>query len=449
MTLKGLAKLSFAISLTLTLAIIILISLGLSFLNRITKSGLIGYGGLIFLCTLTIFLAKTTFKSKFFLILLSVLIPYAGAVFAFYYLIFKVENKDEKNRNVDLWVEKRDFLTDGKNQTTYFYKAADAWTDFLTELRKAKEEVLIFSYIFESGKASSGLVTVIHDLLKRGVKVKLGVDYYGSGNVKSCEEFKALRSRGMDVFVTNKPFAIFLPKHQIRTHAKVYIIDKKICYLPSFNITDQSVFRDKNCCVKIKGNIGFAYNAFFPLFGVEKIEEKPDESILAVLSKGKEAENLYVAALNKSRKTVKIVTPYLSFGGRVYDAIKRAIRRGVLITIVIPPTDKLPKLDAVSLRSARILREEGVSINEYKGEFLHCKMIIVDDFLSITGSLNFDERSAVSAVESFIISVDNGLIGGLLEDFDQIKLSSYPFLAARLGKTKIFDKILGVFSPLV
>lgn len=414
MTLKGLAKLRFAICLILTLAIIVLISFGLSFLNRITKSGLIGYGGLIFLSTFMIFLAKTSFKNKFFLILLSVLIPYAGAVFAFYYLIFKVENKEAENRKVDLWVEKSDFLTDEKNIATYFFKAADAWDDFLTELKKAEEEVLIFSYIFESGKASSGLVTVIHDLLKRGVKVKLGVDYYGSGDVKKSEEFKVLLSRGMDIFVKNKPFAIFLPKHQIRTHSKVYIIDKKICYLPSFNISDQSVFRDKNCCVKIKGNIGLAYNAFSPLFGVEKIEEKPDDSILPVLSTGKEVENLYVTALNKSRKTIKIVTPYLSLGTNVYDAVKRAIRRGVSITIVIPPTDKIPKLDAVSLRSARILREEGVLINRYEGEFLHCKMIIVDDFLSITGSLNFDERSASSAVESFIISTDNGLIGGLL-----------------------------------
>lgn len=449
MTLKGLAKLRFVISLIVTLAVIILISFGLNFLNRITKSGLIGYCGLIFLCTLTIFLAKTSFKSKFFLISSCVLIPYAGAVFTFYYLIFKVENKVEENKKVDLWVEKRDYLTGGKSQTTYFCKAADAWTDFLTALSKAKEEVLIFSYIFESGKASSNLVTIIYDLLKRGVKVKLGVDYYGSGNVKKSEEFKVLLSRGMEISVKNKPYGIFLPKHHIRTHAKVYIIDKKICYLPSFNITDKSVFRDKNCCVKLEGNISYAYNAFSPLFGVEKVAEKPNESILAVLSKGKEVEDLYVTALNKSRKTVKIVTPYLSFGPSVYDAIKRAIWRGVFITIVIPPTDKLPKLDAVSLRNARLLSEKGVKIDRYEGDFLHCKMIILDDYLAVTGSLNFDERSASSAVESFIISVDNGLIDGLLKDFDEIKSSSRPFFASNSGKDKIFDKILGVFSPLV
>lgn len=449
MTLKGLAKLRFAISFIVTLAVIVLISLGLSFLNRVTKSGLIGYVGFIFLCTFMIFLAKTSFKSKFFLILLTLLIPYTGAVFAFYYLIFKVDNKERENQKVDLWVEKHDFLTEGKNETTYFSEAEDAWTDFLTELSKAKEEVLIFSYIFESGKASSKLVTVIYDLLKRGVKVRLGVDYYGSGNVKTSEEFKVLRSRGMQISVKNKPFTILLPKHHIRTHAKVYIIDKKICYLPSFNITDRSVFRDKNCCVKVKGNISYAYNAFSPLFGVEKIEEKSNESILAVLSKGKEVEDLYVTALNKSRKTVKIVTPYLSFGLSVYDAIKRAIRRGVFITLVIPSTDKLPKLDAVSLRNARLLLEKGVRINRYEGEFLHCKMIIVDDYLSITGSLNFDERSASSAVESFIILVDNRLIEGLSKDFDEIKSSSCPFFASNSGKDKIFDKILGIFSPLV
>lgn len=449
MTLKKTAKLGFIFACMMTVTILSGISVALYFLNEVTKSGILGYLLLSFISTVFIFISKISFKSKFYLLLISVFLPYAGVAFSLYYCVFHLKRKNEKIGKVDLWVDKQRVLNKTGGNLTYFSEAEDGWNDFLKELVKAKYEVVIFSYIFEIGDSSSKLLSIIFDLLKKGVKVKLGVDYYGSGNIKRSEEIKTLQKLGMEVAVKNKSGLFLLPKDNVRWHVKVYVIDNKICYLPSFNIEDDSIKRDKNCCLKIKDG-AFYGNSFSELFEKEELcVGRSNDYVLSLFDKDISIESVYLTAILKSEKSIKIITPFLSFSPAVFKALERSVLKGVFVTVILPSDRDKNKLDKISLKNARRLDKIGVAVRLYEGTFIHAKSILIDDFLCVTGSVNFDIRSAEFAVESFLVSVNNGLISPLLEDFNNVWEKTSPFLAGKDGINKFTDKISDLFSPLV
>lgn len=449
MTLKKTAKLRFIFAFVTTIVILIGTAVALRFLNEVTKSGILGYLSLSFISVIFIFVSEISFKSKFYLALTSVFLPYLGVAFSLYYCLFHLKRKNKKIGKVDLWADKQRVLSKSEGNFFYFSEAEDGWNDFLKELQKAKSEVAIFSYIFEIGDSSSKLLSIIFDLLKKGVKIKFGVDYYGSGNIKRSEEIKTLQKLGMEVVVKNKPWLFILPKDNVRWHAKVYLIDNKICYLPSFNIEDDSIKRDKNCCLKIKDG-AFYSSSFSELFEKEELcTGRANDYILSLFDKDISIESVYLTVILKSEKSIKIITPFLSFSSLLFKALERAVLKGVFVTVVLPSDRGKNKLDKISLKNARLLDKIGVTVRLYEGAFIHSKTILVDDFLCVTGSVNFDVRSADSAVESFLVSVNNGLIAPLLEDFNAVLNKTAPFLAGKDGANKLTDKIAGLFSPLV
>ena len=102
---------------------------------------------------------------------------------------------------------------------------------------------------------------------------------------------------------------------------------------------------------------------------------------------------MFIHIINSASKRVWLASPYFVPDDAVIQAIQLAGMRGVDIRILIPDkSDNLlvqlaaySYLDDVKLTGARFYR--------YERGFLHQKVMLVDDRVSMIGTANFDNRS--------------------------------------------------------
>ncbi len=450
MTLKQKRNFRLGFCLVMTVIFVSMVGYLLYRFHLFTRTGIYGYAATVLFTVLCVFFSTLTFQSKLLFIIAVVFLPYFGIAACLYLWLGKTGCRQEDSKKVRLWVDKQPVLKNGKEEITYFSESADLWENLLKTLSEAKKEVLIFTYIFKIGESSSKLISILYDLLKRGVTVKLSTDYYGSGDILKEEQIKSLKKAGADITVKNKPTFLLLPSDNRRTHAKVFLVDRKILFTGSLNVDDDGIKKDKNCGVKIEGAEGF-FPVFCPLWNM-KGNESPMETqtLKPYLAPNKaNVEELFISMISNARKSIKIMTPYLSFGGDVNRAISRAINRGVKITVIIPSENPPSRLDKITKHFAQKLSDMGAFVYHYDGGFLHSKVLLSDDALSLTGSCNFDIRSGRYATESILLSADNGLIAPLLKDFDKTLAASAKLIPDRKKKNIIIDRLISLFAPMI
>lgn len=449
-----------------TILTVSFIGLLIYLLNKITGTGVYGYAVVIFLSAFSVLLSKNDYKVKLWLIFSLLCFAYFGVGLCLYLLVFKGVKSKKDFQKVGLYARKSLILKKEVSNAVYFSNCQNLWNSLLFDIENATKEVYFFSYIFNFGEYSSKLISIFYDLLNKGVRVKIGVDYFGSGDIRGNEQIKSLKKRGAEITVKNKPKFLILSKDNRRVHAKVCIIDGKTIYLTSANLDDVSIGKDKNCGVKLSGRVEKAIDVFGRLWNIKEqdcraentfddnllkksVFDEPNLFVLSLSCKKGGVKEMIIAMLFKAQKSVKIVTPYFSLDETVFNAITMAVKRGVKITVAIPDTLKPQKCDKVTLYCAKKAALQGVTVVSYKGGFLHAKMIVCDECIVACGSCNFDVRSFDFATESFLISTDNGLIAAFLKDFNGILVNSVKVDFDKENNNKIVNGILSLLSPLV
>jgi cardiolipin synthase A/B len=102
----------------------------------------------------------------------------------------------------------------------------------------------------------------------------------------------------------------------------------------------------------------------------------------------------YLLAIDAAKKSILIEHAYFAPNKRLRYAIKQACARGVNVKVIVPGDP----IDSKILREAskiywRELMKAGVEVYEYQTSMMHGKLIVIDDYLTIAGSGNFDERT--------------------------------------------------------
>ena len=121
-----------------------------------------------------------------------------------------------------------------------FFSPKGGCTDaILTELKKARREVLVQAYSFTSDPMTKELV----ELKKAGITVDIVLDK--SNELERYSELHVFIERGLDVKVDHD--------HAI-AHNKIMIIDKKTVITGSFNFTNQAENENAENLMIIKGH---------------------------------------------------------------------------------------------------------------------------------------------------------------------------------------------------
>jgi phosphatidylserine/phosphatidylglycerophosphate/cardiolipin synthase-like enzyme len=122
--------------------------------------------------------------------------------------------------------------------------------------------------------------------------------------------------------------------------------------------------------------------------------------------------------LDYAEHSIILESPYLVFSDHLKKALTRAQARGVDVVIL---TNSLASTDqqlvyAQYENQKREMIRRGVEFWEFAGpSHLHAKSILVDGYISVIGSYNFDPRSEHLNTETSIISCDEGLASALID----------------------------------
>lgn len=141
-----------------------------------------------------------------------------------------------------------------------------------------------------------------------------------------------------------------------------------------------------------------------PVSNIEFLHDKPG-------NKGKSpgiAEGI-LGEIDSAKKSVVIYAPYTFFSKRFLTALDKAIDRKVQVTLVLPSwqsVDTPITLQHFEKQAAQ-LRAKGVVLAQHVGDnFMHGKMMIVDESSVFVGSYNFNKRSELNDYESGFIVRD-------------------------------------------
>jgi cardiolipin synthase len=258
-----------------------------------------------------------------------------------------------------------------------------------------------------------------------------------------------------------------------RTHRKIAVIDGSIAFIGGACIHDawlgdaetEEQWRDTH--FKIKGPAVrqlqgiFADNwrqttgevlegeAFFP--ELKPTGNLPVQAYMCGPKDGQETIRLaYLLAIASAKKNIRISHAYFMPDELALKTLLAARQRGVEIEVIVPGKLDSKIVKAASRTTWPTLMEAGVKFYRYGPAMFHVKEMIVDDFLVIGGSANFDNRSFRINDEANFNVLDRSFAAEQIRIFEQDKKSCRQIQLAELKNRPVLarlgDQIVGLFS---
>ncbi|HBH08533.1 MAG TPA: hypothetical protein DDX40_03935 [Rikenellaceae bacterium] len=191
------------------------------------------------------------------------------------------------------------------------------------------------------------------------------------------------------------------------------------------------------------------FHATHPILKGKLMQIVPDEPDLPLPI----LQMSYEWALQHAKKYIYLQTPYFVPTEPVMDALKTAALCGVDVRLMLPEV-----ADNLLMRPAnRAYYEEalqaGVRIFLRKGEFIHAKTFVCDDYLSSIGSANLDFRSfAINyEVNAYIYDEQTARMnkGIFMYDLRQCHELTLEEWNARPWYSRILESFMRLFAPLL
>ena len=119
-------------------------------------------------------------------------------------------------------------------------------------------------------------------------------------------------------------------------------------------------------------------------------------------------ETVYMDILNRAKKYVHIMTPYLIIDQSMITALTFAAKRGVDVKLILPHIPDKKFVFALAKSHYKELLKAGVRIYEYTPGFVHAKIFTSDDEKAVVGTINLDYRSLYLHFECAAFFISGG-----------------------------------------
>jgi len=310
------------------------------------------------------------------------------------------------------------------NKIEIFPTGESTFDAVFNAIRNAKDHIHIEFFIFDDDKISNQLRELLIQKAHEGVRVRMIYDYWGSFDL-SKKYLKSLRNAG--VYVSS-----FLPfrfrfrfsssKINYRNHRKLVIVDGIIGFTGGLNVADRYIYgntlgrwRDTFICLEGSAVHGLQLLFLVDWYFVEQKlivdskyfpePQKFEQNLVQIASSGPDSDweaimQGMASAIMSATKYVYIQSPYFMPNDIIDTCIHMAALSGVDVRLMIPTKSDSRFSDASTSSFLGQTMEAGVRVFRYKNGFLHSKAIVIDDFISIVGSCNLDERSFVHNFEA-------------------------------------------------
>ncbi len=358
------------------------------------------------------------------------------------------------------------------------------------DINSSFKSIYIIFYIWEPGFLSNKVALSLIKASYRGVKCKIILDSIGSLNFFKTIWPNLMIKSGIEILESFKfnILNLFFIRVDLRQHKKIILIDNYITYIGSMNLIDPYIFK-KNIGIGKWMDIMFKINGFYLMkimkivffydweieTGIDIFEDyksynfinknnkfyinkfKPNSLVQVITSgPGLPGDLIHRSLLDiifSSKKRLIITTPYFIPSNFLLDAICTVADKGIDVRIIIPNENDSFLVYWASRYFLNKLLLSNVKIYFFKNNFLHTKTILVDNNLSLIGTVNFDMRSIWLNFEIALIIKDNILnkkLFDLQEKYiSQSDLISYDIWKNRPFYNKIFEKLTYLLNPLL
>jgi phosphatidylserine/phosphatidylglycerophosphate/cardiolipin synthase-like enzyme len=332
------------------------------------------------------------------------------------------------------------------NQFNLMIDGPQFFPRMIAAIDAAQQQVELELYLVEAGVCAEAVVQALVNAAQRGVIVRCLFDDFGS--LAFTLSLRArLTEAGVILRFYNRVHWRRGLRNFYRDHRKLLLVDKELAVVGGTGVTDEFWRPDQDTSewhevmVEIRGPLVMDWQALFdrqfhanprrrawrPVenFGLPRLPKSPVSGqgfgrvAYADSRQHRDILQSLVRALNTSKKRIWLATPYFLPTWKVRRALRRAASRGVDVRLLLtgPRTDH-PSVRYAGHRYYPRLLKAGVKIFEYQPCFLHLKMVLVDNWVSI-GSCNFDHWNLRFNLEANLEAIDPGLTLAVTESFER------------------------------
>lgn len=376
------------------------------------------------------------------------------------------------------------------NDITLLMTGQQKFDDMFAAIRQAKSSVHLEYFNFRNDSIAMLLFDVLAQKVKEGVEVRALFDAFGNSSNNrplKTQHIDSIRNLGIQLYEFD-PIRFPWFNHIFgRDHRKIVVIDGQVAYTGGMNVADYYIkgtpqvgeWRDMHC--RLEGSEVQTLQRIFiraweKVTGEKLREEKyisqsdPDKTFCGLKQNGANTShamlcgvinrepyltpaitrNFYYHAINAARDTIRIVNPYFTLIPKVRKAIVNAVKRGVVVQIMIAEPSDVPLTPDCVFYNANKLQKKGCEVWVYQPGFHHTKIIMVDDLYCTVGSANLDARSLKCDYEANLAIIDPHVTRQLSDMFDRDKQRSFQLVKGVYKKWRTpWQRFRGWFAHLL
>lgn len=387
------------------------------------------------------------------------------------------------------------------NNIKLFFNGHDKFIDLFSHIDQAQDHVHLEYFNFRNDSIADATFDRLGERVKQGVKVRAMFDAFGnSSNNRPLKKhhMKAIQAKGIEL-VKFDPIRFPWVNHVFtRDHRKIVVIDGKVGYTGGMNVADyyikglEGIGAWHDIHMRIEGPaVKYLQDIFLKTWNKETHQHvggaeyypdlktdtigpdkysvigASDEVRIANIGKqthynvemgivdrapGKTSANIrkaYSAAIDAATTDIRIVNPYFVPTHRVRKALKRAIKRGVNVEIMLPAKSDIGFTPETGEYVAHKLAKRGAKIYLFQGGFHHSKIMMIDDRYCTLGTANLNSRSLRYDFETNAFVFDKGTTDELDAMFTRDMKSCTPLDQQYWKKRSKWKKFVGWFGNLL
>ncbi|MBQ6187393.1 MAG: cardiolipin synthase [Prevotella sp.] len=376
------------------------------------------------------------------------------------------------------------------NSVTLLMDGQEKFDDMFAAIRQARHSIHLEYFNFRNDSIAGLLFDILADKVKEGVEVRALYDAFGNASNNqplTKKHMRDLRSKGIEIYQFDPLTFPWINHVFSRDHRKIVVIDGKIAYTGGMNVADYYIngtpqvgsWHDMHCRIdgdevntlqkifikiwnKVTGqNLHGAqyYRGCFPADYFNNL--KPDTTATSYNKKvgiinreprtsNKIIRQFYLSAINSAQDSIKIINPYFTLNHKLKKALKRAIKRGVDVEIMLSTRSDIPLTPDCGFYNAHKLMKQGATVWMYEPGFHHTKIIMVDGRVCTVGSANLNARSLSWDYEENAVIIDKNTTQELDRLFNAEKKDSFILTKESWNRFRTpWQKFRGWFAHLL
>ena len=313
-----------------------------------------------------------------------------------------------------------------------FLKNSIFFKELFCDINCASKEIIIELYKYNEDLIGEKMLNCLINASKRGVKIKILLDGIGSYSIKKSFLKKIIDNKifikifhpvpwqinklcfgNIKYLSFFKAFFSLIKKINRRNHNKLYIIDKKIFYLGSINISLDHLeyqYGGKNW-----QDIGIkVINKYLSLILLKKFYSLWNDNYYNIYriinNKYFIFDNIYkkfyfydniIKNIISAKKNIWISSAYFVPNKYLIKVLKKK-SYDLDVSIIISKKSDVKIISYINYYLSEVLRDSKINVYEYDKYIIHSKIILIDN-ICIIGSSNMNHRSFFCDFETNII----------------------------------------------